>query len=178
MEKISRWDWWGHRPFALPPCWLTDSDSERHMFREEHTEGEGERVLRWTEQDRWRKRGRESLIDMPCWRETERKPMLVVSLALSHSLSFCLSPGCCCPTESTVWPTPVYYYLFKPMDSTCTASTLMNWFSVWDAARLPGRRTGGVGEMLFSWVRESGNGREGEMDLCGANGNVERCLGQ
>lgn len=99
--------------------------------------------------------GEVKLKESQCWKSLS----LSLSLLLSFSLSLSPSPECCCPTESTARPTPVYYYLFKPMDSTCTASTLMNWFAVWeareasegwhDAAGLPSWRIVGVWENAF-----------------------------
>lgn len=118
--------------------------------------------------------------------------MLGVSLSLS--LSPCLSPGCCCPTESTARPAPVYYYLFKPIDSTCTASTQMNWFAVWEAtgeagrlrrnaAELPCLKHWGVGVAEVVWENAFllGKGgrewqRRGEDTDCIRNGVIERVM--
>lgn len=89
------------------------------MFRVENTkerEGEREMVFRWAEWNGWGMRKpqachiKKKLKESQCW--------VSLSLSLTHSPSPCMSQGWCCPTESTVRPTPVYYYLFKSMDST------------------------------------------------------------
>lgn len=113
-------------PLVCPfPCWLMDSVSERHMFNREHMQWM-RGSLSWDGKMRKVRKKRETVSDMPRWRETDRKPMM------GDSLSLWLSPGCCCPTESTASSTPVYYYLFRSMDPTCATSTLMNWFSEWE----------------------------------------------
>lgn len=124
-------------------------------------------------------------------------------LGVFLSLSLFLSLGCCCPTESTARPTPVYYYLFKPMDSTCTASTLMNWFAVWEAREEKGGWVSGcwwvawlkdwgvwenaflLGKGGWEWQRGGDGHRlcyegcdsEGDEEMCGANCTCGKMFG-